>query len=312
MEDEDGFLDKLSAWFSGWKFPSLALLLLFFFTLLLVFILIFPVSESAMGRFARDFKIWCFGYKPESGQMEWVYVVMLIMDPLLIAGIIITLWKNQLKEVLVNYPIRILPYAIFAIFLVVSGGVGFTLIANGSESADKNFEFPGNKIRTTIPITEFSMNDHYNKKISLSDFKGKVIIITSFYTSCGKTCPLILMQLKKVMDKLNENELKEMAVLAITMDPKNDDTSKIQRTAVSHRMEKDPFHFLNGNPVMVFNTLDKYGFIRSVNEKTGEIDHANLFVVIDRHSNIAYRFSLGEIQEKWLYQSLKQLIQEKE
>ena len=42
----------------------------------------------------------------------------------------------------------------------------------------------------------------------------------------------------------------------------------------------------------------------------GEIDHANLFILIDRNRKIAYRFSLGEIQEAWMIDAIQSLIQE--
>jgi hypothetical protein len=41
------------------------------------------------------------------------------------------------------------------------------------------------------------------------------------------------------------------------------------------------------------------------------IDHASLFVLVDRSGHVAYRFALGgELEENWLVQALTILIHE--
>jgi cytochrome oxidase Cu insertion factor (SCO1/SenC/PrrC family) len=49
---------------------------------------------------------------------------------------------------------------------------------------------------------------------------------------------------------------------------------------------------------------------RERNPQTGMIDHANLFIVLDRKGTIAYRFTLGEHQEHWLARALQLLTRE--
>ena len=56
--------------------------------------------------------------------------------------------------------------------------------------------------------------------------------------------------------------------------------------------------------------LDHYGFSRTKNLETGIIDHTNLFILVDRAGKIAFRFSLGEVQEAWLEDALRLLIAE--
>jgi protein SCO1/2 len=44
---------------------------------------------------------------------------------------------------------------------------------------------------------------------------------------------------------------------------------------------------------------------------TGLIDHANLFILIDREGRVAYRFTLGERQQDWLGNALRLLLGER-
>jgi protein SCO1 len=52
------------------------------------------------------------------------------------------------------------------------------------------------------------------------------------------------------------------------------------------------------------------GIERVRNAETGLIDHANLFLVIDRQGRVAYRFTLGDRQEQWLVSALRLLLAE--
>jgi len=60
-----------------------------------------------------------------------------------------------------------------------------------------------------------------------------------------------------------------------------------------HGVSAPLFHLLGGEPAIVNRVLDGFGFKRNRDPKTGAIDHANLFVLMDRTGHVAYRFTLG-------------------
>ncbi|MBE7411483.1 MAG: SCO family protein [Leptospiraceae bacterium] len=307
---ENSTIEFISDWIASWKFPSFALFLLFFTTLLFSVVLFIPDTNDITGSFAKDFKIWCFGYNPETGEMKTIYVVMLVLDPLFLMLIIGTIWKNQLKEVITKEPKKIIPYAIFSFLIMLSFGYGFTVLAETSFQPVNN-EFPAKGLRTSIPAHDFQFIDHRNHKVQLSDFKNQVLIITSFYTACGKSCPTILFQAKRVLNSLTEKEKSQVKLVAITLDPQKETKETMTKTAKGHGLDMPGVYFLNGDPILVEKVLDKYSFERRKNSENGDIDHNNLFVVIDKKGKIAYRFSLGELQEKWLKEAVRLLANEK-
>lgn len=71
------------------------------------------------------------------------------------------------------------------------------------------------------------------------------------------------------------------------------------------------YHFLTGDSGQVNQALDKMGLERFRDEH-GVIQHTNLYLVIDRTGKVAYRFSLGELQEDWLVEALKLVCAEQE
>lgn len=68
---------------------------------------------------------------------------------------------------------------------------------------------------------QFHLNDAGGKARSLSDFKGKVVVLFFGYTHCPEVCPTTLADLAQVMRKLGEGA-KEVQVLFVTLDPERD------------------------------------------------------------------------------------------
>jgi hypothetical protein len=60
----------------------------------------------------------------------------------------------------------------------------------------------------------------------------------------------------------------------------------------------------------VNRTLDAMQVTRTVDPETGIIDRQNLFLMIDRQQKVAYRFTLGDVQERWMVEALQTLLRE--
>lgn len=67
----------------------------------------------------------------------------------------------------------------------------------------------------------FRLTDHLGKPRTLSDFKGKVVVLFFGYTHCPDVCPSTLMELALVMKRLGPDANK-VQVLFITLDPERD------------------------------------------------------------------------------------------
>ena len=80
--------------------------------------------------------------------------------------------------------------------------------------------------------------------------------------------------------------------------------------ASRHGVSAPAYQFLTGPAKDVNGVLDRLQIARKKDPHSGVIDHANLFIVLDRNGTVAYRFTLGERQERWLGQALKLLVRE--
>ena len=186
--------------------------------------------------------------------------------------------------------------------LAVAGGIAGSLVGFGKPEAKPGaLPFPAGRIRTAFAMPQFTLTDHTGNAVSIADYKGRVVLLTAVYSSCATTCPLILMQIRKALAQLSPAEHKDVAVIAISLNPAVD-TRALRAATVEMYCGGKPWdvHFVSGESADVNVLLDKLQVTRTVNPQTGQIEHANLFFILDREGKIAYRLSLSQQQEPWL------------
>jgi len=67
----------------------------------------------------------------------------------------------------------------------------------------------------------FTLSSHEGKSVSLSDFRGKVVMVFFGFTQCPDVCPTTLSSMAQVMQRLGK-DAERVQVLFITLDPERD------------------------------------------------------------------------------------------
>ncbi|MTI89069.1 MAG: SCO family protein [Balneolaceae bacterium] len=300
-------LHRMERFFSSWKFPVFTLSVLFFFGMLVIAISLIPVSPTGIGAFAEDFKTWCLGYDPATGEIESIYLVMFIVQPVILSAFILGFWFTPLKELRKTGLKQAAPYiavGITTVFLIAT-----TFPSLYTPSPQNELPFPAEEIRTSLTPPGFKLINQDKDEIQLVDFKGQVVIVTAVYASCTETCPIILEQAKEVLNELTKEEAAQVQLMALTMDPDKDTPKMLKMTAEHYGLEGTNQHLLTGETNYINDILDRLNILRERRED-GRIDHANIFLLIDKTGHIAYRFTIGERQKKWLLKATKLLAGE--
>lgn len=294
--------------FGGWPFPVFLICTVVSGTLMLTVVLIAPTEGTALEQFAEDFRRWCFAYDPATGRESYSYAVAMLTSPMWLIGVTLFVWWQPLRDVW-QHPRRILAAAAPAMVLVGALSAGIGVIGSSPAHGD-DLPFPAERLRLGMDPVEFGFVDQTGQEVSLEALRGRVVVITGLYASCPHTCPLIVQQARAALDALPEQSRAAVSVVGITFDPEHDDVERLAAMAAAHGIGPPGFHLVTGEAGEVDRVLDSYGFSRSRDPDTGVIDHANLFIVIDRAGLVAYRFSLGERQEQWLAEALGLLVAE--
>lgn len=132
----------------------------------------------------------------------------------------------------------------------------------------------------SIPAPDFQLKDQLGNSIALAQFKGKPVVLTFLYTHCPDVCPLTAEKLHATMQSLGQNA-QQVAVLAVSMDPKGDTAAAAQNFSKVHKMG-DYWHFLLGARDELAPVWASYSVDAQAATSSGTVSHSSAIYVIDK------------------------------
>ncbi len=116
-----------------------------------------------------------------------------------------------------------------------------------------------------IPATDFTLIDQNQEEISLSDFRGKVVMMTFLYTNCPEACPLVAGNFVSVKKQITaRTDADDLVQILISTDPENDTP---RRLSVYTSSIGGDWHFLTGELEEVAHVWDAYNIFREVQDR---------------------------------------------
>ena len=110
----------------------------------------------------------------------------------------------------------------FAAVVALSGLLVYPPLA---QSIDEN-SLPGN----SVYHLQVSVEDQLGEMTGLDRYRGKPVLITMFYASCPHVCPMLISTIMQTEARLSTEELAELRVLTISIDPERDTPDKLLET----------------------------------------------------------------------------------
>lgn len=297
-------------WFAVFMFSVLVV-----WNAMLVAMMLMPDAQGALGDFTADFKRRCFDFDDTTGEVKWASVLPYVIAPLVLSAATFLVYRRQLGVAL-RKPMALSICVVAALGVVGAGAAGLAAVSSEARGTDTGFDsglpFPADKLRTKVKAPEFRLLNQQRELVSPQDYRGRVVLITAIYATCPDACPMILTQAKAALEALSEAERESVTVFAVTLDPERDDPAALASMARGHRVSAPQWHLVTGEPADVNQVIDFMGVWRKWNPELGRLDHSNAFLLIDRQGELAYRFSLGDMQQRWLTEALQLLVAEPE
>jgi protein SCO1/2 len=296
----------IELFFVSWRFAVFALCVLLGIVGLLAVLLWLPPAPAGLGAFAEQFRVWCFG----TGSGQTVSPVLegaMVLELLSLAVLIALVWAGPIAQQAAASARAFVPYVAAGLTVVAAFAGGLWWL--GRAPVDPTV-FPALELRTRFPPPALALTNHEGRPVSLDELKGRVVVVTAVYATCGFACPRILGQAKRVVQSLDGADAAGVTVLGVTLDPEHDDVETLAHMAAAQGVKAPRFQLLTGESAEVEKVLDRMGVERRRDPDTGVIDHADLFLVIDRAGFVAYRFTVSDLQERWMREALLLLLRE--
>lgn len=303
-------LAAVKRFFVGPGFAAYASTLLVLFASVLGTVVLWPPAPDGFGAFAAEFRVWCLGEGASDSGASRFMLFATFFEILSMAALIAFVWWGPLR-VAASSPAgrrQLRGPLLGAVFS--AGMLAAALWFLGKPEEGAGVAFPAQALRTAVPAPRVELTGHDGQLVSLDALRGDVVVLTAVYASCGTACPRILGQARRVVEGLPEPLRSSVRVLGVTLDPEHDTPETMAALAQSQRISAPTFRLLSGPLDRVNDVLDAMGVQRKRNAKTGVIDHANVFVLVDRSGRVAYRFALDAKHERWMGEALQVLARE--
>jgi len=158
-------------------------------------------------------------------------------------------------------------------------------------------ETDGKFISTDISGADFpkplTLTDHTGKLRTMSDFKGKAVVLFFGYTHCPDVCPTTMSDLKNAM-KLLGDKSDQVQVLFVTVDPARDTQEVLAQFVPSFDKR---FIGMRGNAQETKETLENfkifYSKVEGKSENDYTIDHSAGMYAFDKAGKIRLYMAYG-------------------
>jgi cytochrome oxidase Cu insertion factor (SCO1/SenC/PrrC family) len=134
------------------------------------------------------------------------------------------------------------------------------------------------------PAPPLALIDQHGKRVTLGQFRGRVVFVTFAFAHCETVCPLVVHDVLQAQADLPELNA---AVIVVTLDPWRDGPSRLPAIAAQWNLGTRA-HVLSGGVADVERTLDEWHVGRARDARTGDVTHAAIVYVIDRSGRIAF------------------------
>ncbi|KAB2660785.1 MAG: SCO family protein [Verrucomicrobia bacterium] len=299
-------LDRFRSFVVGGRFALFVLALFVFYEAAVLALAFIPADSAVFGTFAEQFRIRCFNYNPNAGAMDWPLVGLMTTEPLFLQLLVFFVWRRQLREL--GWFRAVAPVAGSAVVAAIVAALCLVQ-STAPASAAAAPEFPGERIRTHLPLPDFALRDQDDQPVSPASLRGRTVLRTTVYSGCTTACTMMLTQIRKALDELSPAERSRLTVVAVSLDPETDTRELRGMTARTYSFDAPEFHFLGGKGSEVNRFLDDLQIVRE-RRPDGRIEHSTIFFCIDRGGRIAYRLSAGEQHHAWLLAALRSLLAE--
>jgi protein SCO1/2 len=132
-------------------------------------------------------------------------------------------------------PLGLLIALVGALSFALLSGSSKPSLPGGAQQSTAGGGFFGTLALPSKPAPAIDLNNYLGQPITLSEYRGKAVLVTFLYTNCPDICPLITSNLRVAMNELGARAAK-VQIIAVSVDPRGDTPAAVARFLRAHEM----------------------------------------------------------------------------
>lgn len=131
-------------------------------------------------------------------------------------------------------------------------------------------------------VPDFTLTDQSGARVSLSQFRGKVVALNFIYTSCvlPQFCYRVANHFGVIRDRFKDRMGRDLVLLTVTFDPARDTPERLAQYASQWQADAKTWHFMTGAATDVERVCGMFGVDFFADE--GLMSHSVRTAVIDQ------------------------------
>ena len=170
---------------------------------------------------------------------------------------------------------------LWPVLLCLVAAIGVVLLTDqGSKTATstrtQSSGFDGPTMPPNLRAANFSLLDQNGKRVTLSSYRGRVVVLTFIHSLCHDACPFMVEQIKGALNDLPGGG-RSVTVIGVTAAPAEDTVARRRTFLAQHEMT-GRLAFLNGP----LPDLERIWHAYAMQPVTPKIDHSTFVMLIDK------------------------------
>ena len=161
-------------------------------------------------------------------------------------------------------------------FTIIAGALAYFILS----SFDRTQPYEGTELVGRAP--DFRLVDQNGDFVSLSDFQGKIVLLTFMDSQCKDTCPITGAHFRQAYGQLDQNEAKQVVFLGVNVNVQANAVADVLETSHAWYMDEIPnWHFLTGEAEVLAPVWKDYGIAAQPMPDGSAVMHTPGVFIID-------------------------------
>jgi protein SCO1 len=190
----------------------------------------------------------------------------------------------------------VLLLAAIGVVLVVNSGSRQTESAVTTKS-----KFDGPTMPAGLRAHDFSLTDQSGHRVTLSAYRGRVVVLTFIHSLCQDDCPFMVEQIKGALNDLPASG-RGVPTIGVSVAPAEDTVAHRRAFLDQHRMS-DRIAFVNGSPPVMRTIWRGY----AIEPGSGPHAHSAFVLLIDKRGFERIGFAADQLTPEGLAHDIRVL-----
>ena len=189
--------------------------------------------------------------------------------------------------------------AIGAVLLTIRGSP-----AQPTPAPSTNSKFAGPTMPPGLRATNFSLVDQQGRRVTLDQYRGKVVVLTFIHSLCHDTCPFMVEQIKGGLGEL-PGDGRAVPAIGVSVAPAED--------TIAHRRAFLAKHEISGRMSFVSGpmaTMRRIWHAYAIQPVEPKIDHSTFVLLIDKRGIERVGFAADQLTPEGLAHDIRVLERE--